>query len=347
MLDALDIFGELPDGLLEVETCELVRVCPRPTLIELQPSGESRRKAAVFVSITQHGNEDAGLLAMQQFFRQCSPEQLTRPLKIFVANVEASQHGVRFTDSQIDFNRSWPGTDLPPHGILSLLEQVFTRVAAEPLHASIDIHNNTGRNPHYGCICSLQEHHLNLASLFSERVVYFTRPKGVQTQAFMDTCPSVTLECGQVGELGGAHLAAQMLDKCMRTENFESTGGLQELDVMQTFARIQLREDCTVGFEPGADIVLREDIDLLNFRQLQPGEPIGRLEKHVERCLQVLDSEGNDVTERFVNDSQGQLRFERSVTPSMLTKDLKVIRQDCLGYLMDRVEGVNGLRRRR
>ncbi|MFN3190915.1 MAG: succinylglutamate desuccinylase/aspartoacylase family protein [Aureliella sp.] len=340
-MDAFDIIEKLPQGLLEVETCELTRVCPRPTLIELYPAGGACRNAAMFVSITQHGNEDAGLLAIQQFFRLCSPEQLTRPFKIFVANVEATRHGVRYTDSQVDFNRSWPGTDQRSNAIQQMLAEIYKRVASEPLHASIDIHNNTGRNPHYGCICSLNALHLNLASLFSDRLIYFTRPRGVQTQAFMDLCPSVTLECGRIGELEGAHFAARMLDKCMRTEEFASIQEGRKLDVMRTCARIQVREGCTVGFESGADIVLREDIDLLNFRKIPAGEPIGRLAKQLDRCIAVLDSDGNDVTSHFVNDSMGELRFERSVTPSMLTKDLRVMRQDCLGYLMDQVNGAD------
>ena len=52
------------------------------------------------------------------------------------------------------------------------------------MFASIDIHNNTGLNPHYGCVNRLDPPFLHLATLFSRIVVYFKRPLGVQSAAF-------------------------------------------------------------------------------------------------------------------------------------------------------------------
>jgi hypothetical protein len=63
--------------------------------------------------------------------------------------------------------------------------------------ASIDVHNNTGLNPHYACVNRLDKEFLWLASLFGRLVIYFTHPKGTQTAAFAPFCPAVTLECGK------------------------------------------------------------------------------------------------------------------------------------------------------
>jgi len=38
--------------------------------------------------------------------------------------------------------------------------------------ASVDIHNNTGLNPHYGCVTALRHASLHLAAMFSRTVVY-------------------------------------------------------------------------------------------------------------------------------------------------------------------------------
>jgi hypothetical protein len=42
------------------------------------------------------------------------------------------------------------------------------------------------------------------------------------------------------------------------------------------------------------------------------------------------------VASDYFQVEEGQLCLNRSVMPSMLTKDLEVIRQDCLCYLMER-----------
>ena len=52
--------------------------------------------------------------------------------------------------------------------------------------------------------------------------------------------------------------------------------------------------------------------------------------------LDVRDEQGQDVGERFFEVEGGELRLRQSLMPSMLTRNQAVIRQDCLGYLMER-----------
>ena len=51
--------------------------------------------------------------------------------------------------------------------------------------ASIDLHNNTGSNPHYACVNRLDNRYLHLATLFARTVVYFLRPTGVQSVSYL------------------------------------------------------------------------------------------------------------------------------------------------------------------
>jgi hypothetical protein len=56
--------------------------------------------------------------------------------------------------------------------------------------------------------------------------------------------------------------------------------------------------------------------------------------------VQALDEEGNDVAGRyFLNDGEALL-IRSAVMPSMLTLNARVIRQDCLCYLMERLPPV-------
>ena len=52
--------------------------------------------------------------------------------------------------------------------------------------------------------------------------------------------------------------------------------------------------------------------------------------------LDVRNEKGHDVGSEYFAIHEGQLCLHRPVMPSMLTKDIEVIRQDCLCYLMER-----------
>ncbi|MFY9975774.1 MAG: peptidase M14, partial [Chromatiaceae bacterium] len=48
------------------------------------------------------------------------------------------------------------------------------------------------------------------------------------------------------------------------------------------------------------------------------------------------DEQGQDVSDRYFLLADGEVRLRQGVMPSMLTRSQEVIRQDCLGYLMER-----------
>jgi hypothetical protein len=51
----------------------------------------------------------------------------------------------------------------------------------------------------------------------------------------------------------------------------------------------------------------------------------------------VRDDDDQPVFERYFAFNEGVLRTVRPFMPSMFTLDERVIRQDCLGYLMERL----------
>jgi hypothetical protein len=55
--------------------------------------------------------------------------------------------------------------------------------------------------------------------------------------------------------------------------------------------------------------------------------------------LQVKDEAGLEASSRFFEIKNEELRFKRTTMPSMMTLDEQVIRQDCLCYLMERLQG--------
>ncbi|HHJ40094.1 MAG: peptidase M14 [Methylothermaceae bacteria B42] len=324
----------VPPGLLEIDAKELYTLLPGPTLLHL----EGKDPARLFISILLHGNEVTGLLAVQRLLKKYQDHPLPRSLSIFFGNIEAARAGVRRLEGQPDYNRVWPGTEHPPCPEVSLMRQVWETMAARPLFASIDIHNNTGRNPLYGCVNCLEAPFLQLASFFGRLVVYFLRPKGVQSMAFARLCPAVTLECGKPGISQGVDHAFDYVDTCLHLKEIPNKPPSPgNVDLFHTVAQIKIRKDIYFSFtDDKADLVLRSDLDHLNFMELSAGIALG--EVHCDTIpLIALDEDGNEVTHLYFQVQAGKLILKRKVMPSMFTMDERIIRQDCLGYLMERL----------
>lgn len=330
----LTILDTLPEGFLDCGARDLHQLLDGPTLIEL--AGE--RSLPLFISILQHGNEDSGLGAVQRVINDYKNRPLPRSLMLLVGNVEAARDGLRRLEGQPDYNRVWPGT--PSHGDTSearIMAEVHARVVDRRAVAAIDFHNNTGRNPHYAVVCNLDPHTLGLAGLFSPRVVCFRGVPGTQTASFAGKVPAITAECGLPGKAANAQLGARLLEKALNLDDL--TGVAREgatLELYHTLGIVRVRENVSFGFGPGeVELRLSPAIDENNFQELKPGTVLGETSNRMP--LQMIDEAGRDVAEDYFMVSGGKLRLRRQSVPAMLTLEPRIVRQDCLCYLMERL----------
>ena len=186
MSELLRELDDLPVSLLETEAKGLHQVLGGPTLFHLR----GRREPALFVSVLMHGNETSGWDAIRKVLRDHLDSEgfrLPRSLSLFVGNTEAAERGVRHLPGQPDYNRVWPGSETSGKPEHDLMRQVVDTMAGREIFASVDIHNNTGLNPHYACVNVLEHQSLHLAALFGRIVVYFVRPRGVASMAMAAT----------------------------------------------------------------------------------------------------------------------------------------------------------------
>jgi len=331
----LKILSSLPARLLEVEATQLHKVLDGPTLIHLP----GRRTEPLFVSVLLHGNEDTGWYGVQTVLRKYRDRELPRALSIFIGNVQAGRERVRFLAGQPDYNRIWetmPGVnDLPEH---RMMRQVVADMQARRVFASIDVHNNTGINPHYACVRRLEQRFFQLATLFSRTVVYFTKPDGVQTAAFSKLCPSVTVECGQSGQTYGVAHAADYIDACLHLAAIpEHPVAPHDIDLFHTVAIVKVPDHVSFSFDHDRDdIRFAPAIDHLNFRELPAGTLLGWAAKSEKIPLEVRDELGREVSAIYLTLKNGEIRTTVPVMPAMLTVKTEAIRQDCLGYFMVR-----------
>jgi hypothetical protein len=325
----------LPDGLLEARVEHLHDLLGGPTLIHLP----GRQPEPLFLSVLLHGNEDAGFLAVQALLRAYESKELPRALSLFIGNVSAARAGQRRLDGQPDYNRIWPGTESPELPEARMMQRLVDSLRARRAFASIDVHNNTGINPHYACINRIDNRFLHLAAQFSRTVVYFIRPLGVQSMAMSAVCPALTIECGKPGQDYGVEHARDFLDACLHLHEIPSHPvPSHDVDLYHTVATVKIPEQLSFGFEPGdVDLRLVEGLDHLNFRELPAHTVLGRVRDGAALRLDVSDEHGQDVYDRYFRIERNNLLTNCAFMPSMFTLDENVIRQDCLGYLMERL----------
>jgi hypothetical protein len=329
----LTVRESLPRGLLDLEARRLAGVLPGPTLIHLP----GRRSPPLFVALLLHGNEDVGWRALQELLGVYGGGELPRALSFFIGNVAAAAEGKRFLPGQPDYNRIWAGEGGSPEE--KMTGRIVEEMRSRGVFASVDLHNNTGLNPHYACVRDLDDRSLQLATLFGRTVVLARKPDGIQMQALSRLCPSVTVECGRVAQERGVRHAASYVEACLRLSEIpEHPVPEHDIDLFHTVGIARMKSGVTFSFgETGADVSFRDDLDRLNFRELPPGTVLGRVKPGRRGVVEVSDESGREVADHYLALRDGKLTTTVPLTPSMLTLDAEAVRQDCLCYFMERV----------
>lgn len=329
----LTVYDRLPDGLLACDATQLHTVLPGPSLIHLQ----GKRREPLFISVLLHGNETTSWLAVRDLLRDYQGQTLPRSISLFIGNVHAAAQGKRHLPDQPDFNRIWKAEG--HHEEEVMVRQVLEQMRERKVFASIDIHNNTGRNPHYACINRLEMPFLQLATLFSRTVVYFLKPDSVQSMAFAELCPAVTVECGKVADASGIQHAREFVQSALALERFSDGMDINKLNVFHTVAVVKLREGMSIGVaQADVDLDLLPEVDQYNFLEIQAGTPLARVQADRALPLVAEDEYGHDVSVRYFDVRDGYVCNHVPLMPSMMTLDVDVVRQDCLCYVMERLE---------
>lgn len=325
----LNEMNHIPDAFLDAKAVDLHDVLQTPTLFHL----EGINPQPLFICTLLHGNETTGLYAIQRLLRKYQNTPLPRAISLFVGNIAAAREDQRRLDTQDDYNRIWPGSHHSDSSEKDMMQIVTNIMQKKKPFASIDIHNNTGKNPHYACINILNPHGLVLASAFSDIAVYFTDPKGVQSSAFSDFCPSVVLECGQASDKSGEDHALSYLDAILQMDDLSSQNS-NNLMLYHTIARVTVPKTVTIG-DSSDDICLNAQLEDKNFHQIPPGTEFATVNTTKEKLIIVNSESHEDITEEYMEIKDGKILFKKPITLSMFTTSERAIRQDCACYFME------------
>ena len=336
MKNKLTILDQIPSAFLSISHRQIKELFETPTLIHLKGD----KKPALFISILLHGNEYSGLQIMQEILKKYKNTQgytLPRSIWLFVGNVEAASQGLRRLDNELDFNRAWPGTKEPDAPTAKLIAEVMKKITEDELFAAIDLHNNTGKNPPYGCISVVNEKNKYLSSFFNHIAMVFHTPKGVSTMAFDDICPAITLECSTPGNRLGIDRAVALIDDLMHMDHFpDKPLPSHDLQLVQNSAVLKIAENVNFGFEDekgNFDLTLIENFDRHNFTRLETSEIFAYTT--LDKPLIATAEDGTDITNELIRNDNGAISLKKPLMPAMITLDKRIIVQDCLCYLLE------------
>ena len=329
MIENFDRLHGLPDGFFDISTANIRNLFPNPTLIHL----EGKDPNFLFISILLHGNEFTGLKVMQKVLAEHAHD-LPRSILMFVGNVRAAEANRRYLPDQVDYNRCWPGTIQEPSATSQMTQRIVEIAHGLPLFAAIDIHNNTGRNPHYACVTDPSLENQNLAARFNRVGMVFNH-KGLCTMAFDGICPAATLECGLPGDPDGIEHACRFIEDMLTLDELPHKQPTRHaLHLVESHLTLNIPEHVSFEFDPAADADLRfeNEIEDRNFTLVDPHQVFGYT--RVARPISITDLDGHDVTDDIMRIEQGKIYLNNTLMPAMLTRDKLVIRQDCLCHLM-------------
>jgi len=189
----LQILDGLPGGLLDVPAAGLLATLGGPTLIRLPGAAPE----PLLISMLLHGNETSGWDGVRALLRDGAP--LPRSLWLLIGNLRAAAVARRVLDGQPDYNRIWRDFVVDADaGPLQAEAAAFAGavrevLAGQRLFAAVDLHNNTGRNPHYSVVTRQDPRELALALLFSDKAVLLEEPRSTLTGWLTRCGPSIAL----------------------------------------------------------------------------------------------------------------------------------------------------------
>jgi len=329
--DPLRTLARWPAGLEDVAAPELLQHLGGPTLVHIDGDAEP----ALFVSVLLHGNETSGWDGLRRLIGDtvAADRPLRRRLVVLIGNVEAAAKGVRTLPGQQDFNRIWHGVEGAEGELAAAVKQALSE---QPLFAAVDLHNNTGQNPHYAVLTDLRRDNLGLAYLFDDKVVYVRQPDTVFTRWFAGRVPAVALELGPVGDARCADRAYDYLARLLELTSIPDAD-MARLSVFRTQARVHVPDGVAFSFAgDGLDtpLVLTGGMEAVNFHSLPTGTEFAATALPPSRALDVRDVADTPVTDEYFEVREGRLLLRHPVVPAMYTTDPLVVRQDCLCYFM-------------
>ena len=302
------------ERLSRIEARDLHRFLPKATVFDLRWDNVQ----PFFISTLLHGNETSGWDAVRRFVTDCPDASIV----LFIGNVDAAAQQMRHLPDEADFNRIW--RQQPWHSELARLLDLF-----DPW-CGIDIHNNSGPNPHYSVVTDTSASTLALAALFSNKVIFTDHTLDILAHAVSSHCPALTVETGTVDDPTSEQRAYDFLKQLNELRRVPETPKC-ELETYETIGIVRVEhENGSLENFPRFD----ESLKRKSFTTLPAGTPfIDCLPSGWQ--VKVSDPAHNlDLTHDFLEFHESSAFVKREVVMSMFTNTPLLAIQDCVCYFL-------------
>ena len=318
----LDIRREISQEILECASTELHRYLDGPTIFDL-----SNNAIPLFVSTLLHGNETSGWDAVRKFIQNRDLNQPENSLVVFVGNIEAAKTEKRRLPHQNDYNRIWCGGISKEH---CMAEQVVSYIAQKKPYFALDVHNNSGPNPHYGVLTNQLAECKSRARQFSDLAILALEQDEILSRRMNEICPAITIECGVPGEPRSSEVVYDYL--CELTNPKSDTPTHTDLSLYKAKYRVILKSATESGFEDFPEFNCA--LDASNFALVEAGTLIAT---HASQnwFFEVTDFDGLDLTHEYLNFANGQVTLKQDTILGMFTRSPENILFDCVCYVLE------------
>ena len=310
--------------LTKLEAHELASVLHTPTLFDFCVP----EQAPFFLSVLLHGNEISGWDALRSLVRENFLSQELPSCMILIGNVQAAQHCKRMLDGQPDFNRIWEGGSSP---YANWANQVISYVEEKNPWFALDVHNNTGPNPHHSIVSSVDATTMSAARLFSRTAIFAQQPPGVLTRRTSGFCTSITIEAGLPQNPVSATRACDYI-KTLWQHGAVPFIDTSDQELFQNSVRVLIDNADTISDDQVPKFAPK--LYRFNFKTIPEGTELARLVVDHAR-LRAVDEDQQDQTRSFLTYKGKNVSLKRDTIMSMYTEDPRIARQDCVCYFLE------------
>ena len=310
--------------LTKLHANELASVLHSPTLFDFSIA----KRAPFFLSTLLHGNETSGWDAVRKLVNNDYRDKNLPSCVILVGNVQAAQYSKRMLDGQPDFNRIWEGGSSP---YAKWADNVISFLEAKRLWFALDVHNNTGPNPHHSIVTSIDANTMSAARLFSQTAIFAQQPPGVLTRRTSGFCTSITIEAGLPQDPTSATRAHEYIATLWDHGSvpFVDTS---DQELFQNNVRVLIENADTISDDQVPKFAPK--LYRYNFKSIPQGTELARIVVDHAR-LRAVDEDQRDQTRTFLSYKGKNVSLKRDTILSMYTEDPRIARQDCVCYFLE------------
>ncbi|PLW82347.1 succinylglutamate desuccinylase [Kineobactrum sediminis] len=308
-----------------------------PTCIFLDGMDSSRTRA--FVTLL-HGNEPSGAMALFRWLK--SDRQAAANTVCIVASVEAALASPCFSQRMLPGSRDLNRCFRPP------FEGDQGRLAREILEilrlyhpeAVVDMHNTSGSGPAFGVCTHMDRQHDALVSLFTRRMIVTRLNLGALMEISEHNYPTVTVEVGgRLDECAHELAWTGLCEYLQRPRVLAGDEADWGVELLRNPIRLELNPGIGLAYseypEPTFPVVLRPDIEHLNFGVVQPEVPLGWVNDELHTLFRAQDASGRCAVSRLLRVEEGRLFPAAPLKLFMITTNAAIARSDCLFYAIE------------